>query len=69
MVRRLFHPFVLVLSKIDLLPHLDFDVTACLAYARRINPALRVFQISAKTGEGVPAFCEWLAAETEGAWA
>jgi hydrogenase nickel incorporation protein HypB len=58
---------VLLLSKIDLLPHLDFDVTACLAYARRINPALRIFQISAKTGEGLPALCEWLAAETQGA--
>jgi hydrogenase nickel incorporation protein HypB len=56
---------VLLLSKIDLLPYLDFDVTACLAYARRVNPELRVFQISAKTGEGLPVLCEWLAAETE----
>jgi len=58
---------VLLLSKIDLLPHLDFDVTVCLAHARRINPALRVFEISAKTGEGLPALCEWLATETLGA--
>ena len=58
---------VLLLSKVDLLPHLDFDVTACLAHARRINPALRVFEISAKTGEGLPALCEWLTAETQGA--
>jgi hydrogenase nickel incorporation protein HypB len=53
----------LVLTKIDLLPHLDFDVEACLAAARRVNPALRVFTLSARTGAGVGAFCNWLAAQ------
>src|SRR4051812_46517514 len=38
---------VMVLSKIDLLPHLDFDVERCLGYARQINPALEVFLTSA----------------------
>ena len=57
---------VLLLSKIDLLPHLDFDVEACLAHARRVNPALRVFQVSAKSGDGMAALCDWLAAQTQG---
>jgi hydrogenase nickel incorporation protein HypB len=54
---------VLVLSKVDLLPHLQFDVERCLANARRINPALRVFRLSAQTGMGVPAWCAWIRSE------
>lgn len=34
---------VMVLNKIDLLPYVDFDVGRCLAYARQVNPGLRVF--------------------------
>ena len=52
----------LVLSKIDLLPHLDADAEACLANARRVNPALRLFQVSARTGAGMAALCDWFAA-------
>jgi hydrogenase nickel incorporation protein HypB len=56
---------VLVLSKIDLLPYLDFDVAAFLANAQRINAGLRVFALSARSGEGVASFCDWLASQTE----
>jgi hydrogenase nickel incorporation protein HypB len=54
---------LVVLNKIDLLPHVDFDVARCLAAARSINPRLRVFQLSARTREGLPAFTDWLATE------
>ncbi|WP_312854489.1 hydrogenase nickel incorporation protein HypB [Paludibacterium denitrificans] len=51
---------LLLLNKIDLLPHLDFDVARCLAYARQVNPAIRVLQLSAQSGEGLDAWLDWL---------
>ncbi|HEY5974390.1 MAG TPA: hydrogenase nickel incorporation protein HypB [Geobacteraceae bacterium] len=51
---------VMLLNKIDLLPHLDFDVARCIAYARQVSPALTVFQISSRTGEGMDAWYGWL---------
>jgi hydrogenase nickel incorporation protein HypB len=49
----------LVLNKIDLLPHVDFDVERCITYAREINPALAIFEISARRGDGLGAFYRW----------
>ncbi|HSO46181.1 MAG TPA: hydrogenase nickel incorporation protein HypB [Rhodoferax sp.] len=49
---------LMLLNKIDLLPHLTYDVDAAIAYARRVNPQIRVIQLSATTGEGMG---EWLA--------
>ena len=51
---------LMVLNKIDLLPHLDFDVAQCIAYARRVNPAIEVLQVSARSGEGLDAWIDWL---------
>ncbi|HXI56455.1 MAG TPA: hydrogenase nickel incorporation protein HypB [Polyangia bacterium] len=51
---------VLVLTKIDLLPYLDFDIDACLANAFRVNPDLRVFAVSPKDGFGMANLCHWL---------
>ena len=53
---------LMLLNKIDLLPHLDFDMAACLADARRANPRIEVLPVSARTGEGLPAFYNWIAA-------
>lgn len=53
---------VLLLNKVDLLPHLAFDVEACLAMARRVNPGLRVLRTSAVTGEGLDAWVAWILA-------
>jgi len=53
----------LILTKIDLLPHLEFDVEACVANARRINPQLRVFPVSARTGAGVAPLADLLGAQ------
>jgi hydrogenase nickel incorporation protein HypB len=51
---------LMVLNKIDLLPHLDFDVPRCIAYAQRVNPGIEVLLVSAKTGAGLDAWVEWL---------
>jgi hydrogenase nickel incorporation protein HypB len=48
---------LMLLNKMDLLPHLDYDVDAAIAFARRVNPHIRVLQLSATTGEGMD---EWL---------
>lgn len=53
---------VLLINKIDLLPYLDFDVERCIDYARRINPHINVFLVSAKTGEGLTEWINWLKA-------
>ena len=51
---------VMLLNKIDLLPYLDFDVEKCLEMARRVSPGIRIFQLSARTGEGMADWYEWL---------
>jgi hydrogenase nickel incorporation protein HypB len=51
---------MLVLNKCDLLPHLDFDANACVANARRINPRIEVIRLSARTGQGMDAWLDWL---------
>ncbi|TWH76609.1 hydrogenase nickel incorporation protein HypB [Azomonas agilis] len=51
---------LMLLNKVDLLPHLDFDVDACIAYARRVNPTVEVIQVSARTGEGMADWLAWI---------
>jgi hydrogenase nickel incorporation protein HypB len=51
---------VMILTKIDLLPHVQFDVQRCLEYARQVNPHIQVFQVSALTGTGLENWYEWL---------
>jgi hydrogenase nickel incorporation protein HypB len=51
---------LMVLTKTDLLPHLDFDVARCIEYARRVNPAIEVLLVSARSGQGMDAWLEWL---------
>ncbi len=51
---------VVIVNKIDLLPHLDFDLDLFLANLHDINPRATVLQLSARTGEGVDAWCDWL---------
>jgi hydrogenase nickel incorporation protein HypB len=51
---------MLVLSKIDLLPHLDFDVGSCIEHARAINPDIDVLQVSARSGQGMVGWIDWL---------
>ena len=51
---------LMLLNKIDLLPHLDFDRQQCLDYARQINPGIEVLEVSATTGEGMETWRSWL---------
>jgi hydrogenase nickel incorporation protein HypB len=51
---------LMILNKTDLLPYLDFDVERCIEYARQVNPAIEVIQLSARSGEGMEAWINWL---------
>lgn len=51
---------LLLLNKIDLLPHLDFDVAKALRYAREVNPDVEVIEVSARTGSGMEEWYRWL---------
>ena len=51
---------LMLINKIDLLPHVRFDVDRCIAYAREVNPAIEVLLVSAETGQGIAAWCQWL---------
>lgn len=56
---------LMLLNKSDLLPHLEFDVGACIAHALRVNPNLQTLIVSAKTGEGLAAFYAWVEARSD----
>ena len=49
-----------LINKTDLLPHVDFDVARCREYALRVNHHLEFFEISARTGEGMAGWLDWL---------
>lgn len=51
---------VMILNKIDLLPYLDFDMQRCIDYARRVNPDIEVISLSARTGDGMDLWLDWL---------
>ena len=48
------------LNKIDLLPYVEFDRDRCVEYALKVNPELKIFQVSATTGEGLEDWYDWL---------
>ncbi len=50
----------LVINKIDVLPYFDFDMEKVEEYAHMRNPKLKIFPVSAKTGEGMDAWNAWL---------
>jgi hydrogenase nickel incorporation protein HypB len=58
---------VLVLTKVDLAPHVDVDPARCIEHARRINPALKVFPVAATKGHGMAEWLGWLRGELEAA--
>jgi hydrogenase nickel incorporation protein HypB len=51
---------IMILNKIDLLPHVDFDLARAIANAVQVNPDIITIQLSARTGEGLEAWYEWL---------
>ena len=50
----------LLITKTDVLPYFDFDVNKCVERAKKLNPNIRVFCVSSKTGEGMDAWEQWL---------
>ena len=55
---------VMILSKMDLLPHVDFDVDKAVERALRINPDLEVLRVSARDGTGIQEWCDWIVNRT-----
>ena len=55
---------LMLLTKCDLLPHLQFDVAQAITFARQVNPALEVLQLSATSGEGFSAWLDWVEQRT-----
>ncbi|HBY40112.1 MAG TPA: hydrogenase accessory protein HypB [Alteromonas sp.] len=51
---------LMILNKTDLLPYLDFDVERCIEYAKRVNPDIKIIQLSAKSGEGMDQWIDWI---------
>ena len=55
----------LVITKIDAMGYFDFDLEKCTQRARRLNPDIRIFPVSAKTGEGMGDLEDWLVKHVE----
>ena len=51
---------LLVINKIDVMEHFDFDPEKVVEYAKLRNPEIEILFVSAKTGEGVPQVAEWI---------
>ena len=50
----------LLITKIDLAPHLDVDISQIEANVRSLNPHVKIISVSAKTGEGLNAWFDWV---------
>jgi len=59
---------VVLLNKIDLVPHLDVDIDTYLAHIREVNPTAEVFPVSARSGAGMAAWFGWLRRFAEPDW-
>jgi len=51
---------VVIINKLDLAPHVDFDLELCRENIRRVNPDARLFALSARSGEGLGAWLDFL---------
>ena len=58
---------LMLINKIDLLPHVEFDVDRVIANAARVNPDMSVLRLSARTGEGMSSWYDWLCREAQAA--
>jgi hydrogenase nickel incorporation protein HypB len=56
---------LMLINKIDLLPHVDFGVERAIDHARRINPGIEAMYLSARSGEGLAAWYDWLRHEAK----
>ncbi|MCX5042157.1 hydrogenase nickel incorporation protein HypB [Aldersonia sp. NBC_00410] len=55
---------LVLINKTDLLPYVDFDLDACSAYARSVNPGVEIIPLSATKGEGLQRWYDWIATRT-----
>ena len=51
---------VLLVNKIDVMPYFDFDLDKCREYVKKLNPNITIIPISARTGEGIDEWANWL---------
>jgi len=58
---------VLLINKIDVLPYFDFDIEECKKYVKKLNPNMKVIPISARNGDGIEEWADWLRTEIK-AW-
>lgn len=56
---------VVLINKIDVIPYFDFDMEKCIKNIKMRNPNAKIIPISAKTGEGISEFANWLSSEIE----
>ena len=54
---------LMLINKIDLLPHVDFDIARVTAHAHDVNPGIAAISLSARTGEGMQQWYDWLQRE------
>ena len=52
-----------IINKLDLLPHLEFDMSNFCKTVEGLNPKVKIFEVSCKTGTGLDAWCSWVSAE------
>jgi hydrogenase nickel incorporation protein HypB len=51
---------VTILTKMDLVPHLDWNISQCREYLRKIHPGVTIIEVSAKTGQGMDSWIDYL---------
>lgn len=56
---------VLLINKIDVMEHFDFDLESCKERAKKLNPDIKIIPISARNGEGIEEWAEWLRTEVK----
>jgi hydrogenase nickel incorporation protein HypB len=56
---------LVLVNKVDLLEHLDFDLEQFLGNLEAVNPGVRIVLTSARTGQGVDEWCDWLGQRLE----
>ena len=54
-----------IINKMDLLPHVDFDVANFRRSIQGLNPRVEVFELSCRTGEGIERWCSWISEQVE----
>jgi hydrogenase nickel incorporation protein HypB len=56
---------VLLINKIDVLEYFDFDMDACVERVKKLNPDIKIIPISARTGQGIDEFADWIRTEVK----